>query len=70
MTLLERYNDLSTPLNMFGKTHPAPLKEVSIESLQAYAEKCIKSNFPMLKSVGFEINRNLCNSGYNLNGTI
>ena len=70
MTLLQRYSDLAIPLELFGIVHPAPLKEITIESLQGYAKGCIESNLPMLKSIGYEINYNICISGYNINGEI
>jgi len=70
MTLKERYNDLTQPLAAFGKTYPARIKELSIENLQQYAKDCINSNIPALKAVGFEMNRNIFSSGYDLNGHI
>lgn len=70
MTLSERYSDLVTPLTLFGKTHPAVLNNLTIESLNGYADRCIKSGFPMLKSVGFEVKRNICKANNNINGKI
>jgi len=70
MTLAQRYQDLTEPLTMFGKTYPAQLAELTVESLQEYAKRLASSDIPLVKSVGQEINCNLFKSGYNLNGNI
>lgn len=70
MTLAQRYADLAEPLTMFGKTYPPQLTQLSVETLQEYAKKLTSSNIPMVKGIGYEMNRDIFNSGYNINGKI
>ena len=70
MTLYNRYRDLTEPFIVFGKTYPAIINELSIESLAVYADKCISSNSPMMQSLGKEVKVNISRANYNINGNI
>ncbi|MEO6306170.1 MAG: hypothetical protein ABIP51_23685 [Bacteroidia bacterium] len=67
MTLLQKYNHLFNDLTLFGRTIKAIPQ--NIDALQEYAQRCAKSNIPLVKSNGFKMNRDitLCNNDLNCN---
>jgi hypothetical protein len=70
MTIQERYQDLTQPLTVFGKTYPAKLDVLTIDGLLAYANELYNTGHPLAVHIAKQIRTNVFNAGNNLAGTI